>query len=135
MSSTEVPFEVVQQGIYGRHPPTLKKAMLIEEKECVSSGIKSDVIESTNFENKILIYVASGQKPTGGYTVQVKKIKVDVEGAKIEVYAKDVEPKDSFGTMALTQPFCVVRVDKPSFELKKEYKIHWMKKKTQEIKE
>ncbi len=61
--------------------------------------------------------------------VQVKKLKVDEAAQKIEVYAKDVEPKDSFGTMALTQPFCVIRTKKPSFDLQKEYKIHWMKKK------
>jgi hypothetical protein len=66
--STEAEFEVVQQGIYGRHPATLKKAMIVEEKECTSSGVQSHVVESTNFENQILIYVASGQKPTGGYT-------------------------------------------------------------------
>jgi hypothetical protein len=129
MSGTEVEFEIVQQGIYGRHPATLKKATIIEEKECNPSGIKSDVVETTDFNTQCLIYIASGQKPTGGYSVVVKKIKVDNEAGKIDIYAKDVEPKDSFGTMALTQPFCVVRIKKPTFDLKKEYKIHWMKKK------
>jgi hypothetical protein len=70
--------------------------------------------------------------------VLVKKVKIGMneEGGKLEVYAKDVEPKDSFGTMATTQPFCVVRIQKPSFELKKkEYKVHWMKKKKANLEE
>jgi hypothetical protein len=66
--TTEAEFEIVQQGFYGRHPSSLNKAMIIEEKDCTASGIKSDVVESTDFNAQILIYVASGQKPTGGYS-------------------------------------------------------------------
>lgn len=47
----------------------------------------------------------------------------------LQIFAKDEPPQGAFATMALTQPFAVVRVPKTDVKLvKKEFDVLWMKK-------
>ncbi|KAL9648139.1 hypothetical protein ABK040_007504 [Willaertia magna] len=126
----DLEFEVVQHGIYGHHAKDFRDALLISStKDCSNLGLKKEVETQTNFDENVLIYVASGSKPTGGYSVQVKKVQYDNEKQAVVVHAKDAEPKNSFGTMALTLPFQVVRIKKTSEHPLDKVKLRWMKKK------
>nr|CAG4708220.1 unnamed protein product [Naegleria fowleri] len=126
-SKTEIEFEVVQTGIYGQKD--FRDAILLQSaKDCPSVGIKKEVETHTSFDNHVLIYVSSGNKPTGGYSCVIKKVQFDPEKNTLIIHAKDAEPKDSFATMALTVPFSVIRIkrlDKPYEKVK----VRWLTKK------
>ncbi|EFC44981.1 predicted protein [Naegleria gruberi] len=127
-SKIELEFEVVQNGIYGKKD--FRDALILQSaKDCPSVAIKKEVETHTNFDTHVLVYVSSGNKPTGGYSVVVKKAQYDSEKKAIVVHAKDAEPKDSCATMALTVPFSVIRVKKLEHPFEK-VKLRWMKKKS-----
>lgn len=96
------------------------------DKDAIAAGIKNDIVVATDFSNDVLVYVASGSKPTGGYSIVIKKIVFDSKRKKLDVYARDKEPKSQFGTMATTQPFVVLRVPKRAVD---KSAVHWAKKK------
>jgi hypothetical protein len=89
--------------------------------------VKNEIVSNTDFEKDMLVYIASGIKPTGGYSVLVKKVLLNTNKNQLEVHALDREPKDRFGTMATTQPFTVLRVPKKQFE---KSKVLWAKKRS-----
>ncbi|KAG2377573.1 hypothetical protein C9374_009089 [Naegleria lovaniensis] len=126
-SKIEVEFEVVQTGIYGQKD--FRDAILLQSaKDCPSVGIKKEVETHTSFDSHVLVYVSSGNKPTGGYSCMIKKVQFDSDKNTLIIHAKDAEPKDSFATMALTVPFSVIRVkrlDKPYEKVK----VRWLTKK------
>lgn len=64
-----------------------------------------------NFSFEMTIAVFSGEKRTGGYSILVDKI-IQRNG-KIFVYIKEIQPPaGSVVTMALTQPFHIVKMPK-----------------------
>jgi hypothetical protein len=62
-----------------------------------------------DFEREAVLFIAAGERPTGGYAVAVKSIRR--EGNAIVVDAPISEPPaDAMVTQALTSPFVVVVV-------------------------
>lgn len=124
-------FELIQEGVYGTHPKDLKKAQILKDAESSSKfGVKKELIEKTDFKKETLIYISSGLKMTGGYSIKVKRIYQTKKG-NLDIYCVDEEPHgNSIGTMATTQPFCVIKLENPEKEIPKtEYDIVWMEKK------
>jgi hypothetical protein len=76
-------------------------------------------LPAVDFEREMLIAVASGTRPTGGFSIQVTA--VATRGDRLEVAVLERCPDaDAIVTMALTQPVAVVRVAKlaqtPTFQ-------------------
>lgn len=64
-----------------------------------------------NFTNHTVIAAFMGEQKTGGYSIEIKKIKDS--GKEIIVYIKERAPaKGAITTMILTQPYHVVKVKK-----------------------
>ncbi|WP_255361624.1 MULTISPECIES: protease complex subunit PrcB family protein [unclassified Candidatus Frackibacter] len=62
-------------------------------------------------EDETIIYIGSGQKPTGGYNITVESVR-KIEGVtKIEVFEKGPGPDESV-TQAITSPYVVIKVFK-----------------------
>lgn len=73
-------------------------------------------IPTINFEKETIVAVFMGQKNTGGYSVSIVDI-VD-KGEKIVVKVKETKPNENeMVTMAITQPFCIVKVDNAAKEM------------------
>eukprot|EP01080_Neovahlkampfia_damariscottae_P003274 gene3274-5717_t len=124
-------FVVEKEGSYGTHPKDFSKAVVLESHEdCVKVGLKNDQIPSKfDFTSNFLLYIASGQKPTGGYSIKPKRIYQKKKGS-LEIFCADKEPHGDFGTMAFTQPWILLKVEKPEKEIKKkECDVAWMDKK------
>jgi len=64
------------------------RVYLHRAKDCTGFGIKKDVESATNFETHVLAYISSGNKPTGGYSVVVKKVQYDTEKKALIIHAK-----------------------------------------------
>lgn len=74
---TKLNYEVVQEGQYGRHPKEFKGSMLFTSADTVhvldKMGVRKEIFEHVDFDKHMLLYVCSGQKPTGGYGIVLKR--------------------------------------------------------------
>lgn len=146
---TKLPYEPLQEGIYGTHPKDFKGAVLVHSaSEAKPLGIKQQVIDQTNFETHFLVYIASGtmiifllyfligEKQTGGFKIVVKRVFQDNDSGVMEIYAKDKKPKgNNVSTMAITHPFFIARVAKPAKAISKLKFVWWKKPKKEDKKE
>lgn len=60
-------------------------------------------------ENGVMVMISMGEKPTGGYSITVKKVEKVQD--KIKITVEETEPgKDDAVTMAITYPYTVIRI-------------------------
>lgn len=83
--------------------------------------------------DRIYLLVALGERPTGGYGVELTKAEL-IDEKLLEVYAKEVTPsKDSITAQALTYPVGVGYIETDSAEDIKEYQFHVEKAPKREV--
>ena len=71
------------------------------------------IASAINFDENMLIAVFSGEKSTGGYSVEIKR--VDEFADKIQVSVIENMPGEGcIVTQALTSPYHIVEIDKSS---------------------
>ena len=70
-----------------------------------------------NFETELAIVFFMGQKNTGGHNISVKSINESEKYVILNYEEKGPKPTDMV-TMVITQPYCLVKIKKPSKELK-----------------
>ncbi len=111
----EIKFENFKKGIYCNF--TEKKDFVIDNKEdflnllSKVSGKISSLPSQIDFDKYILIATFMGQKSSGGYEIKIEKI-VEFE-KEIKVFVKEIIPgKNCIVTMALTQPYHIVKIKK-----------------------
>ncbi len=75
------------------------------------------ILPSVDFSTQMVIGVALGERSTGGYGIEITKVKVVEMRNELEVYVREALPGSGCPVIeALTQPFHIVsvgRVDKP----------------------
>ena len=70
-----------------------------------------------DFENSTLIGVFMGEKPTGGYGIEITKI--TEQKNKITVDIKEISPApDCIVTMVLTSPYKIIKINKTNKKIK-----------------
>ena len=79
-----------------------------------SPQLLKPALPEVNFETEIVIAVSMGERQTGGYGIEIKRIVRHVEEIIVEVEEQHPRP-DSLVTMALTQPYHIVII--PKFDL------------------
>lgn len=85
--------------------------MLLGDDE-IKKFVKPDDIKTSNF-----ILVNLGEKSNGGYGVEVESVVEEVD--KIVVTIKEIEPKKGNVTMAITNPYAVIKINsKKPIEIK-----------------
>ena len=67
---------------------------------------------SVDFDKYTIVAAFMGEKNNGGYTTEITKVVKDGTGARI--YVQESSPAGGRSTMALTQPYHVVKVPKLS---------------------
>ncbi len=72
-----------------------------------------DPIPEIDFSREMVVLVAMGQKPTGGYFVEITKIQPAGKRLRIEVFRKS-PPPDAILAQVVTSPFHLVAVPKSS---------------------
>ena len=69
------------------------------------------IAPAVNFDEKMLIAVFQGQKPSGRYSIEINKIKEYAD--YIEVTVRETSPGENcIVTFALTSPLHIVEVEK-----------------------
>lgn len=116
-NNNQVVFEqLVQSSIGGYVHPQIK--VIKEQKELeetfnyVNKSRKPGfpIPDKINFSRETIVAIFMGQKNTGGYSVSVAK--VEEQENKIKIFVTEESPgKNDMVTMAITQPFCIVKVN------------------------
>lgn len=76
-----------------------------------------DIEPNVDFEEKTIIAVVMGQKPSGGYSVSIKQLEVGKD--TIQFMVEEVIPGEKcFVTEALTNPYQIIAIDKTQKEIK-----------------
>lgn len=69
-------------------------------------------MQAVNFNKEQVLAVFMGQKNSGGYGIEIKRV-IDT-GKKIVVVVEEITPPEgAIVTMALTQPFHIVKIENP----------------------
>lgn len=113
-----VDFQIILQGTYSGLKDPLEKVVQSKEdweeiwKKHVSLLVPQPPLPEIDLESYAIVVIASGEKRTGGYSVELKE--VSSQGDDVLVSYKLNEPApNSFTMQVLTQPFLMVQVLKP----------------------
>lgn len=119
----ELEFETFQKGFYSGIKE--KKEMVIKNKmEFLDMWKNLTKIllplpepPEIDFDKYMLLCTFMGEKPTGGFSIEIKKI--IEEDKEIKVFVKEISPgKNCIVTMAFTQPFHIVLLKKSKKKIK-----------------
>jgi len=106
---SEVQFTEIKKGFSSE--VSNRKFMVIKDSERWSSllnGIPSQAVDSSvDFDESMVLVAFQGEKPTGGYSIEITRI--DNTKRSVNVYVTEVSPgNDCITTQAVTQPFHIV---------------------------
>jgi len=105
-----IAFEVLKQDAYGGREK--KSSVVISSQADLASLYKElgwSNVPMVDFNKNNVVALFMGQKSTGGYSINVRKISVD--GDTTTVYVKTTEP-EGMATMALTAPYTITIIPK-----------------------
>jgi len=116
---TVLPFQTVEQGIYGDYSVRQPRAVLITSPQDIPSlngtvspesrGLVTAQLQRVDFQRYVAIVVFRGRKATHGFDVTVEA--VAREGDKLVVYAQFWEPSPSWAVAnEATSPFHIITV-------------------------
>lgn len=100
-------------------PKKNKEELIIKDNDSFTNLISElnispseyEVLLNINFDKNNLVVLFLGEKPTGGYDIDVQKVLF--LDKTIEIYSKSVAPeKDAMTTMVITSPYVMVTVPK-----------------------
>ena len=110
--------EVVQQGTSSGIKDVIAKVITDKKeweelwKRHVSVLVPQPPLPPVDFDSEVLVVAFAGEKRTSGYRVIVKS--VTAEGNDVMVTYKLTEPPENgFTLQVLTQPFVILKVEKP----------------------
>lgn len=118
----QLPFDIILENATGGR--TTEDIVIISDEnalEEIYSGINANrdpgyQVPEIDFKSELVLVFFMGEKNTGGYNITVKSI--SEASNHINVYYKENSPKPTdMVTMAITQPYCIVKIKKPSKEL------------------
>jgi hypothetical protein len=120
---TDVKFETVVKGTNSGIRRAETKVVTSDKeweqfwKQHSSITSPSPAAPKVDFAKQVVVVVMTGEKMTGGYTVEVTRIELKKETAT--VHYKETKPKETnFTIQVLTQPFHFVRMDRPKGQVK-----------------
>ena len=117
----QIDFESLDNAGVSHRKPMAKETVLINSAEEYNEFI-GKVPDDIDFEEKTVIAVFLGSRPTGGYSAEVKKI-IKKED-KIVVNVQETRPGESCKViMAVTYPYDAVLVEKIEDESKVEIDV------------
>lgn len=113
-----VPFSIVTKGPYSQL--SLAKELVIRDKTewrhlwLAHTGNPGKRPPAINFQSEMVMAFFLGQRPTGGYEIQVQKIRTMENHLLVNLRVKRPDPRANT-TMALTQTHTIIKL--PRYEL------------------
>ena len=108
--SNAITFELLKQDAYGGRDA--KSTVIITSQSQLQELYKElgwGSVPAVDFGKNNVVALFMGQKSTGGYSINVRKVTVEDDTATVE--ALETSP-EGMATMALTAPYCIVVIPK-----------------------
>lgn len=68
-------------------------------------------LPSVDFDRVMIVAVFSGEKPSGGYGIEIAKIEEDAAKGQLRVFFRETQPPSGFmAIQSLTQPYHLIKV-------------------------
>lgn len=115
-----IPFSTLSRGQYNRSLQERTNRVIKSEAEF--STLFGPSIPSPNFEKQMVIVVASGERNTGGYGIEVSSIFESPDTITVSILETAPGPDDMV-TMAFTQPYHAVTLNKSDKAVLFEYLV------------
>src|SRR3989338_8741704 len=109
----EISFDTVDKDFYGNIQEKSQKVIQNSEDflELWNEVGSLKLLEEIDFSKYTVIAVAQGQKPTGGYSIEINKVKET--RVKIQVYIIETFPDpDDVVTQAFSSPYHIIKIEK-----------------------
>ena len=120
-----VNYEVIQQGTYSGKKDSVAQVINNQSdweklwKQHVSVLVPQPLVPTVDFNSNVVAVIFAGEKNTSGYAVVIKD--VSAEGDDVVVKYRLTEPQtNSFSLQVITQPYAMVRIEKPKGSVKLE---------------
>lgn len=114
-----VVYDIFQKGTYSGIKEAMTKVITTQAeweewwKKHVSVIVPQPLVPEVDFTTSVLAVITLGEKPTSGYQIVLKTI--EFNGDDIEVTYRTTSPPDhGFTLQVLTQPYLVLRIQKPA---------------------
>lgn len=114
-----VTFDVFQKGTYSGIKDAMTKVITTQAeweefwKKHVSVIVPQPPVPEVDFNTSVLAVITLGEKPSSGYQIVLKT--VEFNGDDIEVtYHTTSPPEHGFTLQVVTQPYIVLRIQKPA---------------------
>jgi hypothetical protein len=115
--------EVIQQGTYSGKRDAV--AQIIDNKkdweqlwkQHVSVLVPQPPVPDVDFDSNVVAVIFAGEQKTAGYAVVIKDVTAEVNDVILKYRLTDPQP-NSFTLQVITQPFAMVRVEKPKGTVK-----------------
>ena len=76
-----------------------------------SAEFPTPMLPQVDFSEERVVVVFSGEKPTGGYSIEITKVELDKD--EVTIFFEEVSPEPGQPvTEALTQPFHIVKINR-----------------------
>ena len=117
-----VPFTTISRGISSRITAqsflTIRTAQEWQDlwHKHASNSPTPPPLPAVDFSRKMVIAIFLGTKPTGGYGVEILRVKMS--GDKLlALYKETVPPRGAMVTQVLTQPYHMIKIQQSSVEV------------------
>jgi protease stability complex PrcB-like protein len=115
-STTRVPFKTIAKGVRSgiREPSQIgirsQSDWLKLWRQHGSTSTTPAPVPNIDFDKEIVVAVFLGERPTGGYAVEISS--AEVTDASLTVFVKETSPNPgAIVTQGFTQPFHIVRIE------------------------
>lgn len=115
---TTVNYEVLLQGTYSGLKDPLQKVILTEDefkdlwKKHVSVIVPQPAAPKVDFSVSVIVAIYVGEKNTSGYQILLRKVEPKAKDVIVH-YRFTEPPTNSLTLQVLTQPYMLIRIDKP----------------------
>ncbi len=118
-----VNYEVIQQGTYSGKKDAVALVITNQQdweklwKEHVSVIVPQPPVPSIDFETSVVAVIFTGEKKTGGYAAVIKGVSLEMDDVLVEYRLTEPQP-NSLTLQVITQPYVMLRIDKPKGTVK-----------------
>ena len=113
-----VNYDIIQSGTYSGKKDAV--AQVIQDrveweklwKQHVSVLVPQPPLPDVDFESEVVVAIFAGEKKSGGYAVMIKKATIEANDVVIRYKLTEPQP-NSFTLQVITQPFVLLKMDKP----------------------
>jgi hypothetical protein len=118
-----VNYEVIQQGTYSGKKDSVAQVITNKKdweqlwKQHVSVLVPQPPAPDMDFDTNVVAVIFAGEKNTGGYGVVIKSVSAEADDVVLKYRFTEPQP-NSFTLQVISQPFAMVRIEKPKGTVK-----------------